>query len=113
MRQTIAILGLCSLAASNGPSPESLRAATQQLLHDWAEAQHRGDAAAYLAFYDGRNFKGQKRVTSGERKQYDYAAWARDRTRMLANKPEVAVENVRVETWRDPGSKLRPGLVLV
>jgi hypothetical protein len=113
MRQAVAVLALCSLAASNNATPESLRAATQQLLHDWAEAQHRGDAAAYLAFYDARHFKGRKRVTSGEKKQYDYAAWAKDRTRMLGNKPEVAVEAVRIETWRDASSKLRPGLVLV
>jgi hypothetical protein len=102
-----------SFAASNSATPESLRAATQQLLRDWAEAQHRGDAATYLGFYDARHFKGQKRVTSGERKQYDYAAWAKDRTRMLANKPEVAVEALRIETWRDARSKLRPGLLRV
>lgn len=98
MRGALAILGLRSLAAGNGPTPDSLRTATQQLLHDWAEARH---------------FKGQKRVTSGERKRYDFAAWANHRTRMLANKPEVAVEEVHIETWRDANSKLRPGLVRV
>ncbi len=114
MRVPLAFVALLSLAAAppeHSPSPAEIRAATQTLLTAWADAQHRGDVAAYLAFYDHAHFTGQKRVTSGERKKYDYAAWARDRSRMLANHPDVAVEQLRVQSWRDPHSKLRPGVV--
>src|SRR5262245_58346998 len=42
------------------PSAASLRAEVAALLKRWADAQHRGDAAAYLALYDKAHFKGEK-----------------------------------------------------
>lgn len=113
MRRLLAAAVLFCLAADSPPAPEALRASTKALLSSWAAAQHAGDASAYLGFYNQKSFKGQKRTTSGEKREYSYAAWAADRTRMLKSNPEVAVEELRIETWRDPGSKLKPNVIAV
>jgi len=112
-RLRIVAVTLVCLGATPAPTPDSLRAQVKTLLASWAAAQHAGDAAAYLALYDPKRFRGQKRVTSGEKKQYDFAAWAADRTRMLKNRPEVAVEEVRIETWLDAKSPLKPNVIHV
>jgi|GEM_PF-3444705 len=95
------------------PTPDALRAATTTLLAEWARLQHDGDAKGYLALYDARHFKGTKRTSSGDRKEYAYAAWAADRSKMIKNHPEVAVENVTIDTWRDAHKTLKPNLIHV
>ncbi len=94
------------------PTVESLQKASRQLLADWAKAQHAGDSKSYLALYDGKHFKGTKRTISGDKKVYDFGAWSADRTRMLKSNPEVAVENLTIDSWIDH-RKMKPGLVHV
>lgn len=77
----------------------------------WVEAQNRGDAAGYHAMYEPVHFKGVKRTSDGKVKRYDAKGWQKDRGRMFkAGALEVAADELSVETWLDPGSKLKPGV---
>jgi len=97
-----------SAPAAAAPAPGAVVVAEAQAFLDrWLAAQNGGDFAAYAAMYDTRNFRGLKRTHGGKVKSYDGAGWARDRKRMFDKGFTVAAEEVEIETWLDPGSKLK------
>jgi hypothetical protein len=98
-------------AAAVIPTAADVRKSSDGLVREWAAAQHRGDAKTYLSFYDTKRFHGTKRTTSGEKKEYNFTTWSADRTKLLKNNPEVAVDDLKIVTWLDGRTKLKPGIV--
>ena len=98
-------------AAASGA--DTARAAASALLDTWKAAQNKGDAEAYFALYEPKEFKGLKRTHRGKVANFDFPAWRKDRSAMFKNAFEVAVEDPRVETWLDPKSTLKPGITSV
>lgn len=92
-------------------SASGVRERAEVLLASWRIAQNAGSAEDYLMWYEPSEFVGLKRTHSGAIQKFDFAGWGADRKAMFHSRFEIAIENVVVETWLDPGSTLRPGLV--
>jgi hypothetical protein len=111
----LASLMIASLALADAPTPNLASGALQKdalaLLTAWVDAQNRGDAAAYVAFYDKDHFQGVKRTARGGKKKFDYAGWIADRTAMLKKHPKVEAANPMVATWQE--GKLKPGVIAI
>jgi hypothetical protein len=114
--RALLLLLLPSLVAADtaaGPTPAALQKEALGLLSAWVDAQNKGDAAAYVSFYDKEHFKGIKRTSKGGKKVFDHAGWIADRTAMLKKKPKVEASAPTVTTWQDKRSRLKPGVVAV
>jgi hypothetical protein len=98
LARTLALALLPSLAfAAPSPRPDA-SAEARALVDAWAQAQNRGDFAAYQALYAQR-FGGIRR--SGARTvRLDRKGWMRDRERMFKKKMEVAVEDLEIRAQR-------------
>ena len=112
---TRAVLAAPAVAAPAKPVPPvpargDLRTRALGLLTSWVDAQNRADTPAYVALYDQPHFHGRKRTLRGVT-QLDWKAWAQDRGAMMKRRPTVAAEAPTVESWLDPGTKLKPGIV--
>ena len=97
-------------ASAAAAAADEARAAASTLLEAWKVAQNKGDAEAYFALYEPKEFKGLKRTHRGKVASFDFPAWRKDRGSMFKNAFEVAVEDPRIETWLDAESTLEPGV---
>ncbi len=98
---------------SSAPTAASARTEALALLDRWVAAQTALDFDAYIAMYEPRTFRGVKRTVKGGVSDLDLAGWRADRKRMFDRKFEIAVEPLGVETWLDPGSKLKRGMTIL
>ena len=91
---------------------EEVKGEAKAFLDRWVEAQKKLDFEAYAAMYEPRTFRGVKR-TSSKTTEFDFAGWKKDRQRMFQKGFEVAAEPMGMETWLDPGSKLKSGMIVL
>jgi hypothetical protein len=107
--------GAGAAARPDRPDPAApVKEEATAFLARWVETQERRDFAAYAALYEPRTFRGIKRTSRGGVKkthEYDLAGWKTDRARMFKRGFELEVELRGIETWLDPGSSLKPGVV--
>jgi hypothetical protein len=103
-------IALIARAATAPASGAQLRQRALAQLGRWVEAQNHGDVAGYVALYDQRHFKGRKRTQRGAT-DLEWKGWIADRTPMLKRGMTVAAEGPTVETFLDPRTKLKPGIV--
>jgi hypothetical protein len=96
---------------TKAPTAASSRTDALALLDRWVAAQTALEFDAYIAMYEPRTFRGVKRTAKGG--VSDLAGWRADRKRMFDRKFEIAVEPLGIETWLDPGSKLKRGMSIV
>lgn len=87
--------------------------AAAEFLARWTATQQKLDFDAYVALYHARTFRGVKRTAAGKVTELDLAGWKSDRRRMFQKKFEIATEPLGIETWLDPGSKLKQGMVVI
>lgn len=109
------VLDAGARAAKVKLAPEVERAEVEReirtVIEQWVAAQNRGDFAAYTALYDQAHFRGQKRTKTGKTTRADWAAWRDDRAKMFdKGVMTVAVDELTIRTWLDPGATLRPGV---
>ena len=98
---------------AKAPTAASAKTDALALLDRWVAAQTALDFDTYIAMYEPRTFRGVKRTAKGGVSDLDLAGWRADRKRMFDRKFEIAVEPLGVETWLDPGSKLKRGMSIV
>lgn len=105
------------LARKPAAAPElthtAVEARATAFLAHWVTVQNGGDVAGYRALYDKKHFDGIKRTTKGKVVRFDNAGWLADREKMFKNKPQVAAQEASVTSWLEPGSRLKPGVIVV
>lgn len=101
-----------SASASTRAPAVDPKAAAGALVDAWVRAQNEGRFDDYIALYDSSAFRGIRRSATGGEQRVPFDGWKKDRARLFALKPTVAVDALNVTPWTEDPT-LTPGIVRV